>query len=224
MSDNFGPGGNKTVLSSLKAGNTTNGNFTEVEKDGTVVTHGEGTVWDEVAQSFVGKNLLSSVGRVDYNFTELTVDFSTTARYPEEPVGMVTQLLHARKNDSDIRPHIHWIQSSNNIPNILIEYRWYNNGEQVPAVWSQKALLISDNLFVYDDSGAMQQITEIGLPVGSGIGNGLSSTFEVKIYRDTANTSGLFIGTDTYVGNFQAKYFDIHLEKDMNGSRQEYVK
>lgn len=181
-----------------------------------------GTVWDEISQSFVGRNIFVVAGRVDYNYTELTLDFSTTARYPNEPVGIVIQCLHARKEDSDIRPHIHWVQNSDNNPNILVEYRWCNNGGTSSA-WTLKALTAADNMFAWSGVG-MQQITEFNLSAGHGVGWGLSATFECKIYRDSQNTSTLFSGVDNYSGAWNAKYYDIHLEMDSGGSRQEFVK
>jgi hypothetical protein len=205
-----------------KFGNVNDGDYSEFEDDGTLVANGEATVWDEVSQSFVGANIFTVAGRVDYNFTELTLDFATNARYPEEPVGIVIQTLHARKADSDIRPHIHWIQNSDNNPNILVQYRWINN-EGVATSWTLKALTPADNKFAWSGVG-MQQITELNLPAGHGVGKGLSATFDCKIYRDTANISTLFSGVDTYSGVWSAKYYDIHFEKDMGGSREEFVK
>ena len=205
----------------LTVGDTENGNYLYVCEDGTWQNFGEGVVWDETTNSFVGSNIFTVAGRVDYNFTELTLDFNTNARYPEEPVAIVTQLGHAREADSDIRPHVHWMQNSDNNPNILIQYRMYNNGA-VPPAWILKALTASDNFFPYVAGG--QQVTQFNLPDGHGVGLGLSFTVDMKIYRDSANTSGLFAGADTYAGVWSAKYYDIHYQIDMNGSRDEYVK
>lgn len=192
-----------------------------ISSRGHVSLVGEATVWDEVSQSFAGKRILESAGRVDYNFIDLTVDFSATARYPEEPVGIVLQTLHARKEGSDIRPHIHWMQDSDVTPNILVEYRFCNNGG-VPTAWVLKALTATDNMFPYV-AGA-QQITEFNLPEGHGLTLALSGTFECKIYRDSLNTSGLFAGADTYSGVWKAKYYDMHIQMDSLGSREEFVK
>jgi hypothetical protein len=210
------------IFNTSKTGDVPGGDYLEVELDGTWVNHGEGTTWDEVSKSFVGNSLFSPAGRVDYNFTELTLDYATNARYPDEPVGVVNQILHARKTDSDIRPHIHWMQNSNNNPNILVEYRMYNVND-VPPAWTLKALTASDNKFSFNGIGS-QQITEFNLPAGNGVGLGLSFTIDVKIYRDSANTSGLFSGSDTYAGVWNAKYYDVHLEMDMRGSRLEFTK
>lgn len=193
-----------------------------VDETGTWVNEGESTTWDEISTSFVGNNIYEVAGRVDYNYTELTLDFNTNARYPNEPVGVVIQTPHARKEGSDIRPHIHWMQTSDAVPNILIEYRFCNNGE-APGSWTLKALTEDDLLFEYTSSG-MMQIVNFNLPEDHGADLGLSSTIDVKIYRDSLNTSGLFSGVDTYSGAWSAKYYDIHFERDMNGSREEYTK
>jgi hypothetical protein len=171
-----------------------------IEEDGTLVFKGEATVWDEASRSFIGSNIFIVAGRVDYNFTELTLDFETNARYPEEPVGVVIQALHARKAESDIRPHIHWMQTSNANPNILIEYRWINNGG-VPTAWTLKALTAADNAFPY--TAGAQQITEFNLPAGHGVGKELSVTFDCKIYRDSLNTSGSGAGRSLLNDNYR---------------------
>jgi hypothetical protein len=196
------------------------GNLFVVEPDGTWVNTGEGTTWDEVSQPFIGNGIFVPGGRVNYDHTELTLVFAANARYPEEPVGAVIQAMHSRKIDSDIYPHIHWMQTSDAIPNILIAHRMYDSGE-IPPTWTLKAL--TRTVFPFTGSG-MQQITPFDLAEGNGVGLGLSFTIDVKIYRDSLNTSGLFAGADAYPGTWSAKYYDIHFEKDMNGSREEFVK
>jgi len=207
----------------LKVGDVGGGNFFDIEPDGTFVNYGDGTTFDELSQPFIGQNLATVAGRVDYNYNELSLDFATNARYPEEPVGIVTQSPHARKELSDFFPHIHWIQTSDNVPNILIEYRLYDSGETPPSIW-QKLPLTSANLVFPFFSPSIQQISRINLPIGHGAVLGLSCTIDIKIYRDSLNTSGLFADVDTYPGVWSAKYYDIHFEKDMNGSREEFVK
>lgn len=216
-----------TVLNerpSLKVGDVAGGDYFEIETDGTDVRKGDATTWDEISQSAIAANLFSVAGRIDYNYTELTIDFSDSARYPNEPLGVVIQSPHAREAGSDVRPHIHWIQNSSDMPNILVAYRLYNNNQAVPGSWTLKALKATDNAFTYPGSGNIQQITSFNLPSGTFANMGLSFTFDCKIYRDTANASTLFAGADGYSGNWSLKYYDIHFEKDMTGSRQEFIK
>lgn len=179
--------------------------------------------WDEISQSFVGNNIYVNAGRIDYNFDNLTLEYSTNARYPNEFAGSVKQLPHKRKNNSEIRPDIHWMQNSNNNPNILVAYRYGNNGE-VLSNWILKALTPADNKFALTVAG-MQQITEFNIPASVGEALGLSATFECKIYRDAQNASGLFTAPDSYSGIFEAKYYDIHFQVDQDrGSLEEFKK
>lgn len=210
------------LTESFQIGQEFNGNATEFEPDGTMIAKGEATAWDEVSNSAVGRNIFTSVGRIDYDYDDLVVNFTPTARYPDEFMGVVSQMLHSRAAATRIRPHLHWIQNSNNNPNILIEYRTQDNG-QLASAWELKALSSSDNAFPWTSIG-MQQITNFNIPNAVGEGLGLSGTFECKIYRDSQNSSGLFAGPDSYSGDFSVKYYDIHFIKDMLGSRDEFIK
>lgn len=218
----FGKMVGRVLGRTLRIGNPEKGTFFEILNNGLWRSHGEAVQWDEISQSMVGRNIFVNPGRIDYDYTELVLEYTDTARYPQEFAGSVSQTIHSRKEDSDIRPHIHWIQTSDNTPNILVEYRWQNNGE-VASAWELKALTGIDNIFDFTESG-MEQITAFNLPEGHGVGKNLSATFEVKIYRDSQNASGLFSGVDSYTGAWALKYYDIHLQKDTNGSFAEFVK
>jgi len=206
-----------------KIGTVGEGNYFEIEPDGTWVNNGDSTTWDEISQPLFAARLDTSSGRIDYNYDELTVDFADNARYPEEPANVVIQAPHAWKIGSDLRPHIHWIQTSDAMPNILVAYRFYSNGELVPSSFTLKALTASDSAFTYT-SGSLQQITNLNLPTGLFTDETISFTFDCKIYRDTGNVSNLFSGADSYSGVWSVKYYDIHFERDMNGSREEFTK
>jgi len=192
-----------------------------VDSEGVWRNTGEGTTWDEISQPFIGEKLTSPSSNIRQNSAEITMDFETSARYPADYVSAVIQTPHARKEGSDYKPHFHWVQTQDAIPNILIEYRAYNNGEAVPSVWTLKAL--TRNVFTYT-SGNILQITPFDLPEGFASLLTLSSTFDCRIYRDVTNVSGLFAGADTYSGDWMVKYYDIHFERDMNGSNEEFVK
>lgn len=180
------------------------------------------TRWDERSQPIFAARLDTGSGRIDYNYDELTVDFQDNARYPEEPAPIVLQSTHLWKIGGGVRPHIHWIQNQAAMPNLLVEYRFYNNGGS-PGAFSLKALTAANNKFAYPGSGSIQQITNLDL--GDIFGSmGLSFTFDCKIYRDSANASLLFSGADSYAGNLSLKYYDIHFEVDDMGSREEFVK
>lgn len=221
---NFGNDGAGIVKPTFLVGDVASGNYTEIEPDGTVVAKGDATTWDEISHPLFAARLDTSSGRIDYNFDELTVDFADNARYDDEPANVVIQAPHSWKLGGGVRPHIHWIQTLDAIPNILIAYRAYNNNELVPASFTLKALTSDDVVFTYPGSGSFQQIIEFNLDHSVFQDLNISFTFDCKIYRDSANASGLFSGVDIYSGVWSAKYYDIHWEKDTNGSREEFVK
>lgn len=178
-------------------------------------------VWDDLRFPFMGQKLDTSSGRIDYNFAELGVDFADNARYAvTEQISIIAQFGHDWKTGSAISPHIHWAQSSADMPNLLIEYRWYDNGDLIPATWTKVA--VGDNAFAYS-SGTLAQLSEFDITVPVGI-DAVSSLLEIKFFRDVANDSTLFSGSDPLTGNALVKEFDIHYQRDSNGSNQEYYK
>lgn len=179
------------------------------------------TMWEDVRFPFVGRNLDTTSGRIDYNFTELGVDFAANARYAEtEQISMIVQFPHAWKAGSAISPHLHWVQNSANIPNWLIAWRWYDNGDTIPTTWTEAAY--GNSAFTYT-TGSILQLTEFEIVVPTGI-TAVSSILDIKFYRDTENASGLFVGVDPSSNPELAKEFDIHFQMDATGSRTEYVK
>lgn len=211
------------TFDTLQVGDIAGGNFFDVAVNGDITNNGTSTRWDDQRYPAIGQRLDTSSGRVDYNFQELTVDFADNARYPEEPLCFSAQLSHSRKENSDWFPHIHWVQNQAAMPNILIEYRAYNNGGIVPSSFVLVPIVPSNSVFSHV-SGDLGQISIISLPAGFGNGLGISCIFDLKLYRDSANASGLFAGADTYSGIFSFKEYDIHIEKDNGGSREEFIK
>lgn len=179
-----------------------------------------GGVYDDMRFPFFGRRLDTSAGRIDYNPTELGVDFADNARYNDnDMIAIIAQCSHDKLFGSDMEPHIHWIQSSADIPNMMIRYRWYNNGEAPPA-WTN--IKYSGNVFTYT-AGTILQLMEFPM-VSPPSGESVSSFVDIKIYRDAGNTSGLFAGADPLVGNTLMKEFDFHYQRDALGSQTEYGK
>ena len=175
---------------------------------------GAAIAWDDHRAPLVGKRIAVSAGRVDYNYTELTVDFSATARYPNEPVGLVFQQGHNKLLGSAVYPHLHWIQEEDHIPNWLMAFRWYKNGQLVPSTWTLAKY--TDHEYTYA-SGALAQITNFPA-LSPPADETVSSILEVKLYRDSANASTKFAGADPYTLSAKAKEFDNHVRIDSLGS------
>jgi hypothetical protein len=183
--------------------------------------------WDDVRFEPDAQNLLNPAGRIDFDTTELTVDFQANALYPDDDFFGVRQMSHRYKLQSSIRPHCHFYQLGSAVPNWLVELRIYKNGGLVPAGYQLYAL---DQLaFTYPGSGTFFQIAFTDLIDMTATGpfgaiDTVSAFVDMKFYRDTTNVSGLFAGPDPQAGNAKLKEFDIHYQIDSSGSNQEFIK
>lgn len=177
--------------------------------------------WDDLLYPFVGRNIDTSSGRIDYNYVDLGISFQTNARYHvNEQISIISQIPHDWKQGTILRPHIHWYQQNNNNPNWLMEYRWYNNGQIVPTEWTQVTL--EAHLFTWT-TGKILQISRFPNINPTGI-SGVSSILDIKFFRDTQNATGKFAGAESGHVIETVKELDIHYLRDNIGSRQEYIK
>jgi len=194
-----------------------NTNFV-VESDGTIRSDGDASTWDDILVPFTqakqGSNLLPAF---DYDFIGLVFPRNAAT----QKIYMVVQIPHSYKLGSEIHPHIHWQQTSATIPTWKMDYKWFNNGEAVPGTFTT-ITASATGVFAYS-SGNMTQICSFP-PIsgaanlaGGGLSPGvknISSILLVKLYRDDT------LGEDNVLG-FQ---FDVHYEKDTQGSRLEFTK
>ena len=180
---------------------------------------GIGVKWDDLRFAFHGRNLDKTSGHLDYDVAELGVNFDDSSRYNDaDQIGIIAQMPHNYKFGTNLKPHAHWIQNQDEVPNALLKYRIYDNGE-VPGSWILAAP--TGIAFEYEQN-ALQIIIfpEIDMSTVTGV----SSFIDIKMYRDASNASGLFSGSDDYSGNVLMKEFDFHYQIDSLGSRQEYIK
>jgi hypothetical protein len=200
-------------------GDVLGGNYTEIEPDGTIVGKGSATTFrDELNDAL---SIQQTGPGVSKNLTEGTLDFTTAADLNDYGIVNV-QFNHDRLINSKVYPHIHWFQSSVGSPNWLIRYRLQNTNTLKTTAWTNYRC--NENVFTYT-SGVLNQISH-GFPndVGILINGSVSDILQVRVIRDVANASGVFVGTDPFVGIGQLLSFDIHVECDTLGSRGIYSK
>lgn len=183
--------------------------------------------WDDLSSPIVASARLdTSSGRLDYNFFNGAVNFNSDARYPNEPVLIPLQVPHSAKYGAGavLRPHIHWYQSQVAIPNFLIAYKIIEIGSQVTVEtdYSNHTFLTIDNHRITYVSGTLYQLSEFPEIDISSVG--LSTSIDVVLFRDSNNTSGEFAGVDPVASDVLVKWQDQHVQKDGEGSRQEFVK
>lgn len=148
------------------------------------------------------------LSKPDFDFTNIGLLFPQNDA--TEIAYMVGQFSHARKNGSDIYPHVHFLQDGVTTPIFKIDYRWYKQGDDPTGGFT--TLTASSFVFTYT-SGSIMQVAVFPTIDGSNIDD-ISSMIEIKFYRDDNVVSG----------DVLTKEFDIHYEIDSLGSGQKFIK
>lgn len=173
------------------------------------------TQFDDLATTIVGKRLSSSVGKVQQDYDELSIVFEPNGNPDSklDTIGFSLQKMHAIKQDSVARLHIHWVQKSTHALEFTVRYRIQENGKPKTTAWTGVICPCDSttNAFPYDNSGEMNQITPLVDIDWSAAG--LSSTLQIKITR-----------TDSVSENIEGTFVDVHVEYNALGSRTEYSK
>ena len=202
--------------SNLKVG--TPADYTEIESDGTVVHHGNATVWDEMR---VGSGLFQFRGTADPVKGDWTVDGVTYMAYAfdqSDEVFFPVQIPHGYKEGSDIYAHLHWTPrdkgatESGHTVAWKLDYTWAN----IDGTFSSSGTVdLTDTCDGTDNKHQMTSDVAI-----SGTGKEISSMVMCRLYRDTGDT---WSGTGAS-GAPAILEFDFHFEKNTEGSRQRLSK
>ena len=202
----------------LKVGDVSGGNYTEIEADGTIKLNGTATVFRDEMGELITKRITTPGSNITQNDAEGSIVFDDACDLSDY-VTMNVQLNHDRKIGAVVYPHIHWWQASSDIPNWLIQYRWQTNGAAKVTSWTN--LPYDSHVFTYT-SGTLNQITDFGGITPSS--DSISDILQLRLLRDTANASTEFAGADPLTGSVHAVNMDVHIEIDIVGSRTEYSK
>jgi hypothetical protein len=213
-------------FSTAKIGEVKEGNYTEIEDDGTIISYGEATCWDDLSQAIIAARLDIASGRLNYDYFNGGVTFNSNARYPEEPVVIPIQARHKMLYGAGavLRPHIHWMQEQAAVPNFMLGYKLSNYGDTTTKEvdWSNYTFsVLQSHAFTYSASVLLQisAFTEIDISSLN-----ISGSIDFVLFRDTGNVSTLFAGADPVATDVTVKYSDSHAKFNMFGSREEYVK
>jgi hypothetical protein len=192
-------------------------NFTKFEADGTMVMNGTATVFDDLTGDITRTqtggtrvSILNAENAIVFTDSAITTDYAIFSY----------QMSHKWKAGSVIFPHIHYEQTTANVPNWLIQYRWQRQGTTKTTSWSNYKT--NTSAFTYT-SGTLNQIG-YGAGITPPTGYSMSDIVQIRLIRDTNNSTGVFAGADPVTGSVSVTAADIHLEYDSLGSRTEYVK
>jgi hypothetical protein len=203
----------------LKFGDVTGGDYTEIEADGTIRFHGDASVFRDEIHTLLHQSKNNASARIVDNIAEGSLTYKNNATVADYAI-MSIQLNHDRKNGADVYPHLHWWQTTINMPNWLLEYRWQRNAEAKVTEWTELAHTTNAFLWV---SGTINQITRFG-SITPPSGDGVSDILQIRLSRDVAAASTIYTVAETSPVNQDAVSLDVHIEIDTIGSRLEYTK
>lgn len=157
---------------------------------------------------------LGVLDKPDFDYVNLGLLFpqNNTA----EQVSIIMQMLHEKKLNSQIFLHVHYVQAVAAQPTFTAQYKYYNsNGVAVPGAFT--TINTSDvggskGIYPYT-SGSIMQYASFP-PINAPANESLSSHFEFKLYRNDNDVTG----------DVLLKFIDIHIIKDADGSREEFIK
>lgn len=190
------------------------GGYTEFEADGTEVFRGNATVWGDVVNAILGRKLYSNAGKIDFNWDENALKMQPggdiTSR--NDRVVFDLQYPHGAKATGSMELHCHWEQVSTDKIEWTVQYRVQANNKAKTTAWTTVVSNSTDNsVFKYPGSGTFNQITELANIDMSEAG--ISASVDFRVAR-----------TDSTADNILVKFLDAHVEYDMDGSREPYVK
>ena len=173
------------------------------------INHNLGPQWTDLTNpmtlSLLGKNL-----KPDYDDVNIGLLFPQND--PAEYIDVVVQMPHGYKEGSTIHPHIHIEQNQAPQAVFKMDYKWYNIGDPIPAIWSE--FVMNSYAMPYTSGNIHQLIDDTGDVGIDGTGKKISSVLKARIYRDD----------NVYIGDCLTLEFDIHYQIDAFGSIQEYIK
>ena len=184
----------------------------QFDDNGFLFNEDSGIAWDDLRFPASGLNPPGPTGApsTDTSTGLLVFDDGST-----ETMAGVAQMPHSWKQNSVVRPHVHWIQPSAGNVVWQLEYRLipaYNG--LFPADWT--TITASTAVGTYPGSGNYVNITTFGDIDMDGFN--ISSMIVFKLSRLGGNAA------DTVSGDVSLLEFDIHYQINTNGSRQEFVK
>jgi hypothetical protein len=174
--------------------------------------------WDDLTETLTGKNLNTTAGKANYDFTNgwVRLEAAGSIDVDADVVNATFQTRHRMETGQLLRFHLHWVQSTSTSRTLTGKYRVIQNGATIGS-WTSFSATCSyggegDNIFDYS-SGSIGQITELfELDTTDW---GLSTLVQVRLTRSDSNANG-----DVY-----ALYLDAHYKTDRpSGSYEEYAK
>lgn len=191
-----------------------------IEADGTIRMDNEATVWDDImvpgfsaAKNDNPPTFGTFLGGILINYFTNATNASN-----ENQVYFTIQFPHSWKGTA-IFPHIHWSPRSDPGGDMTVrwglEYTWAEYNPTAPNTFPGPTTIYVDAP-ISAGSENKHLIASFGEITPSANQDGISSMMVCRLFRNSSN--------DTYTGDAGFLQFDIHYEKDTDGSREEFIK
>lgn len=196
-------------------------NYTEFEADGTLVMHGDATVWDDL---LVPATMTKMGGTKDPGFAVFKTNGSGSQgvflywfdAVTEEELYFAVQLPHSWAG-TPITPHVHWVPSIASDENPSgqtvrwgLEYTWIN----IDGTFANTSIVYAKSASGLTTAGKHLMTLFSAITPGAGTQDGISSMLICRIFRDATS-----VADDTYEHDAGLLEIDFHYEKNTIGSR-----
>jgi len=181
--------------------------------------------WDDLR---VPINAIKLGGVKDPDFEQLKDDGSSSTgvfTYAfdsslEEEVFFVAQIPHEWKLGTALRPHVHWVPTTNGTAGQTVSWGLEYTFAELGEVFPDTTILYGDSIAVGDITTAFtHSLTPFGEIDMTSVDK-VSSMLVCRLFRDATGDGG----TDDYTSDAALLEFDIHYQIDSNGSDQQYSK
>lgn len=183
-------------------------NKSTFDANGYLTMSGSARAWDDLFFPLItGKQ--GATDKPPFNNAEIAYMFPQNDA--TNIIYLNIQFPHSWSIGTEIIPHVHWKQASAGSVVFKMEYNWFDLGAVVPDTF--KTYVMNINELPYT-SGSIHQLTTGSAHVSGSHINLVSSMMLVKLYRED----------NTYTGAAATYQFDLHIQRDSMGSRNETSK
>jgi len=204
-----------------------NSNFV-VEADGTIRSDGPATTWDDL---MVFPDATTKSGSNVPTWTKFGGNGSSQGVFlwlfdpnTEQELYFCVQIPHSYKIGSTLQPHVHWTTTTGTPSGTNVVWGLEYTIMKIGGNFSTTTTILTANS-VISQVGTLTGVGQHLITQFSGIASGaspnnidISTIIICRLFRKAADTNDTFASPVALLG------FDLHYEKDTQGSRDPYTK
>lgn len=209
-----------------------NSNLT-VEADGTLVSSGAATVWNDLnvfpdATTKTGSNPPVMTQFKSNGSGSQGVFLSGFSASAEQELYFTIQLPHGYKEGTTLYPHVHWTTFTGDPTGKVVEWALEYTIMKHGGTFGNTTMISSGTTVTAPTGIGQHTITALGSITSGAAPNDLkiSTIIVCRLFRNAVGNPALHGGTDidTYTGAAGLLGIDFHYESDMAGSRTDFEK